>query len=261
MGNAAAAPGALISIDGQDINVATTSALVDQAIARLRSGLGFTVFTFNLDHVVKRRQNAAFSSAYKRATFVTADGAPIVWLAGRQGARIERVTGADLVLPMCEAAARTGVPVAFFGSSGASLDTAASQLRRLFPRLIVRFLEAPPLGFDPTSPEADAAAARLAASGATLCFVCLGAPKQELFADRMTTRHPSIGFLGVGAAVDFLAGEQRRAPAFFRSHGLEWAWRLLSDPRRLTLRYARCAAAFGRLALAARARSAGVAAR
>jgi exopolysaccharide biosynthesis WecB/TagA/CpsF family protein len=247
--SAAAAPATLAAIDGQDINIATIDEVVNASVSRVQGGLGFTLYTLNLDHVVKRRADPAFRDLYSRATFVTADGAPIVWLAARQGARLERVTGADLVIPMCAAAARAGVPVAFYGSSMKSLTAAADNLRRKFPRLDIAFMEAPPQGFDPASPAAEAAARRIAASGARICFVAFGAPKQEIFADRMALRHPELGFLGIGAALDFIAGEQRRAPAFLQRNGLEWAWRLGTNPRRLAVRYARCAAVLARLAM------------
>ncbi len=250
-----AIPSTLATIDGQFVNIASSGDLVRAAIERLDAGLGFTLFTLNLDHVVKRRSDVSFRQAYSRATFVTADGAPVVWLASRQGARLKRVTGADLVVPMCEAAARAGHPIALFGSSNGALAESAARLRRMFPRLDIVFIEAPPQGFDPASNAASDAARRIAATGARLCFVALGAPKQEAFADLMAPLHPRIGFMGIGAALDFIAGEQRRAPEMFRDRGLEWAWRLGSNPRRLATRYARCAAVLARLALAPVARA------
>ena len=251
---AAAAPATRATIDGQYINIATIDEVVSASIARVNSGRGFTLFTLNLDHVVKRRSDAAFRDIYSRATFVTADGAPIVWLAARQGARLDRVTGADLVIPMCAAAARAGVPVAFYGSSARSLSKAAANLRLKFPKLDIAFMESPPQGFDPTSPVAEVDASRIAASGARICFVAFGAPKQERFTDHMARLHPEIGFMGIGAALDFIAGDEKSAPAFFQRNGLEWAWRLGSNPRRMALRYARCAAMLARLALDAATR-------
>ena len=234
---------ALVHIDGQPINVDTLNGAVAKSIDRLKRGFGFTLFTFNLDHVVKRRNDVRFWDAYARATFVTADGAPIVWLARKHGVRLERTTGADLVAPLCGAAGRAGLPVALFGSTQESLEAAARVLRENHPGLDICFMEAPPLGFDPFSAEARAAGARIARSGARICFVALGAPKQEFFADQMAALHPGIGFLGIGAALDFLSGEQRRAPALLQKTGLEWAWRLATNPKRLAMRYALCAAA------------------
>jgi exopolysaccharide biosynthesis WecB/TagA/CpsF family protein len=239
----------LAIVDGQPIHVADMSGLVSTTIARLKRGQGFTLYTFNMDHLVKRRVDPLFRSAYSRATYVTADGAPVVWLARRAGAKVERTTGADLLRPMCAAAAETGLPVAFFGSNQASLATAAGQLTRDYPRLNISYFESPPQGFDPFSEAAEAAMARIAHSGARLCFVALGAPKQELFSDRMRVDYPSVGFFGIGAALDFVSGQQTRAPQFMRSRGLEWAWRLATNPLRLAPRYFACARALADVAI------------
>jgi exopolysaccharide biosynthesis WecB/TagA/CpsF family protein len=99
---------------------------------------------------------------------------------------------------------------------------------------------APPMNFDPEGPEADATIERIAASGARVCFLALGAPKQEIFAARAQERLPETGFLSVGAALDFLAGTRRRAPVLIRQLAAEWLWRLALEPRRLGRRYAAC---------------------
>lgn len=235
------------SVDGQIINLRSLEESVARSMERSRRGAGFTLFTLNLDHLVRLRGDAAFRAAYARATFVTADGAPVAKLARRRDSAIERVTGADLVAPLCAAAAREGMPVHLFGASEATLKKAEAALRRLHPGLLLAGMEAPPYGFDPAGAEADAAGDRIARSGAKLCFVALGAPKQEFFADRMLNRHPDIGWLGVGAALDFLAEEKSRAPRLLQRLGLEWTWRLAQEPRRLGLRYCRCALLFARL--------------
>jgi exopolysaccharide biosynthesis WecB/TagA/CpsF family protein len=229
-------------IDGQCVNVANQDDLIREVIDRVNDGEGFTVATLNLDHLVKRRHDAAFRATYARITLVTADGAPIVALGRRQAPQLHRATGADLLSPLCARAADEGIPIYLFGSTEYSLVTAAARLRQLYPRINICGLEAPPQGFDPFSEEAKACAARIASSGARLCFVCLGAPKQEFFADLIVQAHPGIGCLCVGAALDFVAQTQRRAPGFMRRLGVEWFWRLASQPRRMAWRYAACAA-------------------
>jgi exopolysaccharide biosynthesis WecB/TagA/CpsF family protein len=240
----------LAVVDGWNVNLATQSEAVAQVIRRARTGLAFTLFTLNLDHLVKLRSDPRFRQAYGRADFVSADGGPIVRLARGQGAQLERTTGADLVIPLCQAAEANGVPLFLFGSSEAALEGACRRLKAQFPRLDVRGCESPAFGFDPDSPEADAAGERIVASGARLCFVALGAPKQELFADRMAARMDGVGWICVGAALDFLTGAQKRAPLALQRLGLEWAYRCACQPRRLGLRYLRCAWLYARLRLA-----------
>jgi exopolysaccharide biosynthesis WecB/TagA/CpsF family protein len=82
----------------------------------------------------------------------------------------------------------------------------------------------------------------LAASGARVCFLALGAPKQEILAARGFARHPGLGFVSIGAGLDFIAGHQTRAPVWVRRIAAEWLWRMLGNPRRLARRYLECIA-------------------
>lgn len=225
---------------------------------RLRSGAGFSIVTLNLDHVVKLREDDAFRDAYAAHSHVTADGHPIVWLERLAGRRAQRVAGSDLVLPLARVAAEAGAPVAFIGSTDESLAGAETELVRRIPGLDVALRIAPPQGFDPAGEAADRAISALGASTARLCFVALGAPRQELFASRAQVALPHMGFACVGAGLDFLSGHQVRAPALLQSLALEWLWRLAREPGRMTPRYARCGALLPSLAISAlRRRGAG----
>jgi N-acetylglucosaminyldiphosphoundecaprenol N-acetyl-beta-D-mannosaminyltransferase len=144
------------------------------------------------------------------------------------------------------------VPVALFGSTDAALAAAGAALVARHPDLRIAARIAPPMGFDPQGAAAEAAIAELGASGAGLCFLALGAPKQELFAARAQAALPGMGFLSIGAGLDFLAGSQTRAPKIVRKLALEWLWRLTGNPRRLSARYASCFAVLPRAMTAAR---------
>ncbi|WEK48722.1 MAG: WecB/TagA/CpsF family glycosyltransferase [Candidatus Kaistia colombiensis] len=229
----------LVRIDAGRVNVATQAELVARVIADAASGMGGAVFTLNLDHLVKLRDDARFREAYDAATYVTADGAPVVSIARRQGVSIDRVTGADLVVPLCEAASTAGVSIHLFGTSDTIRQDAAAKLRAAIPRLVIAGSESPPRGFDPQGEEARAAAGRIAASGAGICFVALGAPKQELFAHAAVQRSAGVVYICIGAALDFISGQNKRAPIAFQRTGTEWVWRLIQEPRRLGMRYAR----------------------
>lgn len=223
------------------VNTASRAALLQAIESALAQAHGFTVATLNLDHVVKLRRDARFRHAYSRHSHVVADGNPIVWLARLSGTPVELVPGSELVEPVAAIAARTLAPVAFLGGTDAALEVAAAQLEARHPGLRVVSRIAPPMGFDPEGAAADAAIDDIAASGARVCFVALGAPKQEIFAARAAESLPKVGFLSIGAGLDFIAGHQSRAPAWIRSIAAEWLWRLGSNPRRLARRYADCA--------------------
>lgn len=238
-------------IGGYPINIAKKAEAVRGIIGAACRGEGFTVFTLNLDHLDKLKRDRNFRAAYSTARFITADGAPIALLASRQGHHVERTTGADLVVPLAEGAAEQGIPIFLFGSSGAVLARAGLHLaQRTNYGLDIVGTEAPPQEFDPESAAADASIDRIEASGARLCFVALGAPKQEILAARAVARGVRVGFVCIGAGLDFLVGAQVRAPEFMRHRGLEWLWRLGTDPRRLARRYMRCFVVLAELLLA-----------
>jgi exopolysaccharide biosynthesis WecB/TagA/CpsF family protein len=143
--------------------------------------------------------------------------------------------------------------VALFGSTMEVLQQAARRLEADHPGLQVVSCLSPPYGFDPASPAADACLDQIAASGARLCFLALGAPKQEILAARGIERHPGLGFVSIGAGLDFIAGHQTRAPVWVRRIAMEWLWRMLGNPRRLARRYLDCAVILPGLAGAAMA--------
>ena len=234
-------------VEHQTINALS----LDDAVAKIsdaqQARQGFAVFTINLDHVVKLRQSAEFRTAYKAARFVLADGQPIVWLGRLKGIPVTRTTGSDLIVPLCRRAVRQGQSVYLLGATTEALSGAAQRLRQDVPGLTIAGQYAPPHDFDPNGAEAADAIERVRASGADLCFVALGAPKQEIFAARAVAANVAAGFLCIGAGLDFLAGTQHRAPVFFQKFAIEWLWRLAHQPRRLAGRYARSAVAFASL--------------
>lgn len=206
----------------------------------VRSGVSVSIFTLNLDHVVKLRRDPAFRSAYQRAGIVLADGFPIV-LAGRlQGRDLVRTTGADLIEPLCAEASARQIPVFLLGSTSEALAGAARHLTSRHMDLVVAGTYAPPHGFDPMSDTAMQSLDLVKRSGAGICFLALGAPKQEIFADRCAAASDGIAFICIGAGLDFLAGHQRRAPKVLQAIGCEWLWRVLLNPQRLARRYLDC---------------------
>lgn len=224
------------------VNVATWAALEARVSERFAQRRGFALATLNLDHLVKLGSDAAFRKAYAAQDLVTADGNPIVWMARIAGQPVGLVTGSDAVLPLARIAARQGVTVALLGGTAETLRAAKSVLEREVRDLNVVLSIAPPMGFDPHGEAAEAALQEIAASGARLCFVAMGAPKQEILAARGRDIAPEVGFASIGAGLDFIAGTQPRAPDWARRFAVEWLWRALSEPKRLIPRYLACAA-------------------
>lgn len=231
-------------IGGQTIavNVPTWAALEARVAERLAQRKGFALATINLDHLVKLSSDAAFQRAYAAQDFVVADGNPIVWMSRLAGRPVALIPGSDAILPLVRIAARQGVSVALVGSTDTALARAKSHLEREVRDLRINTCIAPPMGFDAQSADADAVFDQLRASGAGLCFIALGAPKQEIFAAVGREKLPAMGFACIGAGLDFFAGTQRRAPDWAQRFAVEWLWRMLSSPKRLGPRYAKCIA-------------------
>jgi len=234
------------------VNMPDRATLLSEVADRFARHDGFAIATLNLDHLVKLRDDAAFRAAYAVHDLVTADGNPVVWLSRTAGQPVTLVPGSDLVIPLCRAAKAAGVTVALVGARDTTLDRAAARLMEEVPGLRIVFKQAPPMGFDPASPLADDIFRAVGASGARLCFLALGAPRQEILAARGRTAVPQVGFASIGAGLDFLAGDQARAPAWVRAIAMEWFWRMATNPRRLAGRYLRSGLALPGLWLQAR---------
>lgn len=233
------------------ITTPTRAALLTEVEGLLAARKGFALATLNLDHLVKLCREPAFRAAYAAQTHVVADGNPVVWLQKLAGHPVELVPGSELIAPLVAIAARLGVPVALLGSTEETLTATATRLKASYPGLVLVACIAPPQGFEPGGAAGEAALHRLADSGARLCFLALGAPKQEILAACGHAMLPEVGFVSIGAGLDFIAGTQKRAPLWVQRMAMEWVWRMVRSPRRLARRYLDCALILPSLALSA----------
>ena len=166
------------------------------------------------------------------------DGQPVRWalnLLHKAGLR-ERVYGPELTLKVCEACAHQSVPIFLFGGTEEILEKLSSNLKTQFPTLKIAGTRASRFGT--LQPEQrDQLAEEIRTSGAGVCFVGLGCPRQETFVFEMRSRIP-MPMLAVGAAFAFHAGTLPQAPGWMQQRGLEWLYRLIREPKRLWRRYA-----------------------
>ena len=203
-----------------------------------KAGESRYVCVANVHMVMEAYDAPDFREIVNAADLVTPDGMPLVWMLRRLGfPDQERVAGPDLTLKICEAASREGIPVGFYGGTPEVLQSLVANLKRKYPALKITYAHSPP--FRALSPEEDAQVIEeINGSGARVLFVGLGCPKQERWMAAHKGRVQAV-MLGVGAAFDFHAGRLPQAPAWMRRAGLEWLFRLLTEPRRLWRRYAR----------------------
>lgn len=164
------------------------------------------------------------------------DGVPLVWVGKARGAAVERVCGPDMMPALIARSATMGARHYFYGGAPGVAERLAEGFAAANPGLVVVGTWSPP--YRPLTPEEDAdEIARINAARPDYVWVGLGAPKQDLWAARQRPHLDAAVILAVGAAFDFHTGGLRRAPAWMQRHGLEWLFRLLSEPRRLARRY------------------------
>jgi len=218
-----------------NLDLSQAVATVERALTH---GLRGYVVTPNVDHLVLYRACEPFRTACDGAALRLADGMPIVWASRLLGRPLRaRAAGSDLFPELCRMAAAHAYPVFLLGGAASVAERAAIRLTSRFPGLRIAGIYAPPDRFEPEGEAAEAAVRAVNSARPSLLFVALGTPTQELWVHRHWSRLDVDVALCCGAALDFAAGVQIRAPVWMQRAGLEWLWRLARDPRRLWRRY------------------------
>lgn len=187
--------------------------------------------------LVRSQRDEALRRVHNEAGLVTPDGMPLVWLSRLRGYRwVDRVYGPDLMLAVCDASLARGWRHFLYGGGEGVADLLAERLRVRFPGIEIVGTYAPP--FRPLTEQEDReVVARIDASGADLVWVGIGTPKQEYWMADHVGRLTAPVLIGVGAAFDFHSGTKRQAPRWMQRSGLEWFFRVATEPRRLGHRY------------------------
>jgi N-acetylglucosaminyldiphosphoundecaprenol N-acetyl-beta-D-mannosaminyltransferase len=190
--------------------------------------------------VMSAREDAETLAAVLGATLAVPDGQPLVWALRALGhSDATRVYGPDLMKLFCDRAAQRGIPMFLYGGrTPEALELLAQRLRERHPGLHIVGGHSPPFRALAREEE-DRLVEEIDGSGAAVVWVGIGQPKQEQWMLRMRPRLQAPLLVGVGAAFDFHAGLVSQAPRWMQRSGLEWAYRLSQEPRRLWKRYAR----------------------
>jgi N-acetylglucosaminyldiphosphoundecaprenol N-acetyl-beta-D-mannosaminyltransferase len=187
--------------------------------------------------LMESQTDPALRDIHNRAGLVTPDGMPLVWLSWLHGHRaVERVYGPDLMLACCERSCERGYRHFFYGGAPGVPERLAARLQQRFPGLTVAGTWSPPF-HELTGDEERAMLDRVAGARPDIVWVGLSTPKQERWMARYVDRLRVPVMIGVGAAFDMHAGVKRQAPRWMQRSGLEWLFRLASEPRRLGRRY------------------------
>ena len=226
-----------VGIAGVPVDVVDMPTALSTIRGAAGSGRLFHVSTVNLDFVVRAQRDPEVRRIFDRTDLNLADGAPVVWLGRLVGADMpERVAGADLVPALMREMAQTGGRVFLLGGENGVAAAAGRRLAELNPGLTIAGTYEPPRAPVEQMDNAEILS-RIAESGADVLLVALGHPKQERWIDLHRTQLPVSVAIGVGCVLDLIAGRSRRAPRWMQAIGLEWAYRLGQEPRRLLTRY------------------------
>ena len=198
---------------------------------------GHYVCVTGVQGIVESWRDNTIRTIHNRAGMVVPDGMPLVWLSRLRGSRrVERVYGPDLMLAACQRFLKQRWRHFFYGGNPGVAGLLATRLRRGFPGIQIAGTYTPP--FRPLTPEEDRMAVEtINAAVPDIVWVGLSTPRQERWmAEHAERLRPAI-LIGCGAAFDFNAGLKPQAPLWMRRAGLEWFFRLMTEPRRLWRRY------------------------
>ena len=223
------------------ISVLVNVVNMDTAIANINKYLSAEkinsyICVANVHMLVTANRSEKLNQVLSEAKMVVPDGMPLVWYMRLQNYKnVSRVAGPDLLYKICNLSSKNKTRVFFYGGTVESNFFLEKNARKLFPGVNIVGCDAPPILKG--EPDFDSAIVdKINNLGAQIVFVGLGCPKQELWMYKHT-QHISAVLIGVGAAFDFLSGVKSRAPAWMQKAGLEWLFRLMSEPKRLWKRY------------------------
>ena len=196
------------------------------------------VVTPNVDHIIQLERGGELVEVYKNADLILCDGKPLIWISKWYGTPIkEKISGSDLFPRLCAMAAKRGYKMFFLGAAEGVAAKAAEKLEKKYPGLQVIGTYSPPYGFEKDKEELDKIKEIIRDAQPHILIVGLGCPKQELFILHNKDELEVPISLGLGASLDFEAGNIKRAPKWMADHGLEWIYRIFQDPKRLAKRY------------------------
>jgi N-acetylglucosaminyldiphosphoundecaprenol N-acetyl-beta-D-mannosaminyltransferase len=221
------------NILGVGVNALTITLALDKFQSWIENDELRYVCITGVHGVMESQRSSKLKSIHNHAGMVTPDGMPLVWLCRLHGHKeTQRVYGPDLLLAACERSLTTGWKHYFYGGAPGVAERLIARLEERFPGLPVAGCDTPP--FRPLTPQEDQVAVeRINQSGADIVWVGLSTPKQEFWMAEHLGKVKAPVMIGVGAAFDFHAGLKKQAPYWMQRSGLEWFFRLATEPRRL----------------------------
>lgn len=221
-----------------DFSCVTLTQMINELRKIIESGKKTFIQTVNVDHLILMQEDRNFREITKSADYITCDGTPILWVSKLKKRKLpERVTGADLTLEICRKSAVNNFKIFILGAAPQVAEKAKREAKRMYPNVMIKGCYSPEEYELKDEEKNEKICKMINRSGANILLIALGAPKQEKWYWENRGLLKVNVAIGVGAAIDFLAKEKRRAPAWIGKIGLEWLYRLLHEPKRLWKRY------------------------
>ena len=231
----------LFKIIGVPVHVLSIADTLKWMFLRIESSkLGGTICFTNAYSVVLSQKDPVLRKALRHASLSVPDGMPLAWLGRlRKFPLKRRVYGPELFLEFCQQSQRNGYRHFFYGGHPGIPEKMVQVLKSSFPGIQIAGTLSPPFRAL-TLDEDEEIVKMINLAGPDVCWVGLGAPKQEIWMMQHRDRLRVPVLAGVGAAFDFVAGRVKQAPFWMREHGMEWLYRFFQEPRRLWRRYLIC---------------------
>jgi N-acetylglucosaminyldiphosphoundecaprenol N-acetyl-beta-D-mannosaminyltransferase len=228
-----------VSVLGVGLSVLNLRTALDAIAAAVQQRRKGYICVTGVHGVMEAQADAGFRRILNGAFLCTPDGMPMVWAGKLNGHReMSRVYGPDLMLEVCAWSQGSGARHFFYGGADGVAELLAHKLKERFPKLVIAGTFTPP--FRPLNgEEVEALQAQISAAKPDILWVGMSTPKQEKFMAEFLPRLEATLMIGVGAAFDFHSGRVKQAPRWMQRSGLEWFYRLCSEPRRLAKRYLR----------------------
>ncbi|MDQ8193793.1 WecB/TagA/CpsF family glycosyltransferase [Coraliomargarita sp. SDUM461004] len=224
---------------GLPFHMITMDETIEDAVAAIAARNPSYYITANVDFIAQAHESEPLKDILFHADRVVCDGMPLVWLSRYFHPVLpERVAGSDMVFRLFSEANERAWKVFFLGSDATTLSQTKSILAQQYPKMEVVGTFSPPFGPVDSWPN-EAILADIKGSQPDLLLVAVGCPKQEYWISKYYKEAAVPLSIGIGASLDFICGTQVRAPVWIQKIGMEWCWRMLSDPKRLVKRYAK----------------------
>lgn len=213
---------------GIKVNTENYDQLIPKVFERIETKEKSLIVAINPEKIIKAKNDQALKKLLNEAEFQIPDGIGVILASKIQKGNItSRVTGVDMMMRLCEEAAKRQKPIFLYGGKPGVADKAAEKLKETYPNIIISGTQ------DGYEKDNSKVIEKINEAKPDLLFVAMGSPKQENWInENRDSLHPTI-YQGVGGSFDVLAGTVKRAPEAFQKIGMEWFYRLMKEPKRL----------------------------